>query len=339
MPKKTASPAEKALKKLRRKGKSSASAKLAGVIVDDLLSRPLRELAPPQDVAERSMELLAGLSEADDLEGMVKDRVDRWLGHMEAEEGTLRDWMPGDATQRLQELVAATRASDSEATLKMLDHEAMRGLVRKVLRETLSNFVKKLRSPVSENRLLSGVRKRASGVRKRAGRFASAPRKLVGGLGDGMMGAVSDEMERQMQRRVGDFVDQAVGGVLRRIADHVTDPGHQEQFGEMGAAVTDIILDTPSRDAAEYLAGVDRDALAAFVSAEIAGLVGSELLRERIEQLCEDELTDEPTLGEYLDRRNILGPWRDWALEVVAERTRALVATDAFETWLEALLA
>ena len=338
MPKKTSSTADKALKKLRRKGKGSASVELAGVIVDDLLARPLRELVQPQDVAERSMELLAGLAEADEIEAMVVDRLDRWLDHMTAEEGTLRDWTPGSAPQRLRELVAAARASDPDATLKMLDHEAMRGLVRKVLRETLSNFVKRLKSPVSDNRLLSGVRKRASDVRKRAGRFTSAPRKLVGGLGEGMMGAVSDEMERQMQRRVGDFVDQAVGGVMRRIADHVTDPSHQEQFGEMGAAVVDITLDTPSRDAAAYLAGIDRDALAAFVRAEAAGLVGSELLRERIELLCEDELTGEPTLGEYLDRRNILEPWRDWAVAVVADRTRALVATDAFEAWFVAVL-
>ncbi len=338
MPKKSSSPADKALKKLRRKGKTSASAKLAGIIVDDLLARPLRELAPPDEVADRSMDLLAGLAEAGDLETMVIERVDRYIDHVAAETGTLRDWVPGEAPERLKDLVMAAEAKSSDATLKVLDHEAMRGLVRKVLRETLSNFVKKLRSPVSDSRLLSGVRKRASGVRKRAGRLTSAPRKLMGGLGDGMMGAVSEEMERQMQRRVGDFVDSAVGGVMRRIADHVTDPSHQGQFGEMRAAVLDMALDTPSKDVARYLDNVDREALAAFVSAEIAGLVGSELLRDRLEQLCEDELDGEPTLGEYLDRRNILDPWRDWAVSVVADRTRALAQTDAFEDWLTALL-
>lgn len=338
MPKKSSSPADAALKKLRRKGKNSASVKLAGIIVDDLLDSPIRELAPPEEVADRSMDLLAGLAEAGDLEAMVIERVDRYVDHLASESGTLRDWLPGEAPDRLKDLLETAQAKDSDATLKVLDHEAMRGLVRKVLRETLSNFVKKLRSPVSDSRLLSGVRKRASGVRKRAGRLTSAPRKLMGGLGDGMMGAVSEEMERQMQRRVGDFVDSAVGGVMRRIADHVTDPSHQGQFGEMRAAVLDMALDTPSKDAARYLGTVDRDALAAFVAAEISGLVGSELLRERIEQLCEDELDGEPTLGEYLDRRNVLDPWRDWAVSVVSDRTRALAQTEPFEAWLQALL-
>ena len=328
---KSESPALKALKKLRRKGKNSASAKLATLVVDDLLGRPARELFDSDELADRSMELLAGLAQAGELEELIEARLHRWLQHMEDERGTLGDWVPGEAAGRLRDVVAASHGLDADQTLRWIDHDAMRDLVRRVLRETLSSFVKRLRSPVSESRILSSVK-------RRAGRFAKRPRALVGGLGDGMMGAVSDEMERQMQRRVGDFVDSAVGSVLRRIAEHVSDPSHQAQYGKMRAAMLDLTLQTSSRAAARTLAKADLDAVAAYVRAEIVGLRDSDLLRQRIVDMIEDELDDAPTLGDWLAHRNLLDPWRDWALTELATHTRELAETEAFEAWFTALL-
>jgi len=331
MAKKAGTQAQKALKKLQRRGKSSASAKLAAVIVDDLLDRPARELFDAEEIAARSLDLLAGLAEADDLEELIESRIRRWLELMEDEEGTLGDWVPGEAAQRLREVVSASHGMDADETLRWIDHEAMRDLVRRVLRETLSSFVKRLRSPVSESRLISGVK-------RRAGRIARKPRALVGGLGDGVMGAVSDEMERQMQRRVGDFVDSAVGSVLRRIAEHVSDPSHQVQYGKMRAAMLDLALQTSSRATARALAQADLPAIAAYVRAQIAGLRDSDLLRQRIVDLLEDELADAHTLRQWLDRRNLLEPLRDWAVTEVAARTRDLARTEAFEDWFTALV-
>jgi len=331
MAKKTDAPAQKALKKLRRKGKNSASAKLAVVIVDDVLARPARELFDPDEIAERSLELLAGLAAAGDLEELIEARLRNGLQHLEDERGTLGDWVPGEAADRLREVVAASHGMDADQTLRWIDHDAMRDLVRRVLRETLSSFVKRLRSPVSESRILSGVK-------RRAGRFTKKPRALVGGLGDGVMGAVSDEMERQMQRRVGDFVDSAVGSVLRRIAEHVSDPSHQAQYGKMRAAMLDLTLQTSSRTAARTLAQADLAVVAAYVRAEIVALSDSDLLRQRIVDLLEDELDEADTLGDWLDRRNLRQPLRDWALAEVADHTRALAGTQAFEDWFVALV-
>ena len=331
MAKKADSPARSALKKLRRKGKRSASARLAVVIVDDLLDRPSRELFVPDEIAGRAMELLAGLGEAEDLEGLVEARLRRGLQHLEGEGGALGDWVPGAAAERLREVVAASHGMDADQTLRWIDHEAMRDLVRRVLRETLSSFVKRLRSPVSESRLLSGVK-------RRAGRFAKRPRALVGGLGDGMMGAVSDEMERQMQRRVGDFVDSAVGSVLRRIAEHVSDPSHQAQYGKMRAAMLDLTLQTSSRAAARTLSKADLGAVAAYVRAEFVGLSDSDLLRQRIVDMLQDELDEAATLRDWLVRRNLLEAWRDWAVIELAAHTRELAKTEAFEAWFVALL-
>ena len=157
-------------------------------------------------------------------------------------------------------------------------------------------------------------------------------------MGGGLAGAVSDEMERQMQRRVGDFVDGAVGGVLRRIAGYVTEEGNQRSFGEMRAAIVKIVFDTGSGDAADYLGGADMDAVAAFVAAEIRGLAGCDLLRERIAQIAEDELDGEPTVGEWLERRNLDRAWRDIAEPWLADRVRAMANTDPFADWLAALL-
>jgi hypothetical protein len=331
MPSKATDPSQKALKKLQRKGRNSAASKLAALILDDLCARPLREIVDPAEVAQQAMDTMAALAECDELESLLRQRSEVWLDHMAEEDGALGAWVPGEAAKRLAALVRDAETTDTERALELLDHEAMRGLVRRVLRETLSNFVRKMKSPVSDNRIISGVRRRARGLTRK-------PRELVGGMGGGLAGAVSDEMERQMQRRVGEFVDGAVGGVLRHIAGYVTEEGNQAQFGQMRAAITELVLETPSKDVARALSDADLDAVAAFAAAEIRGLAGSDLLRQRIEQIAQDELDGEPTLGEWLQRRNLDEAWRGIAEPWLGGRIRALATTDEFADWLTALL-
>lgn len=323
--------AQRAVKKLQRRGKNSASEKLAALTVERLLERPLVDLADPEEVTQRIQALLVGLGGSENLEALILDRLERGVERLEGEDGTLGDWLSEDATEQLLESLARPYPMDQELTLRLLDHEAMRNLVRRVLRETLSNFVKKLRPGMPESRILSGIG-------RRAGRLTRKPREKLGGMGDGVLGAVGGEVERQAERKVGEFVDQAVGGVLRRIAEHVCDPAHEEQFGSMRSAAGRVGLSITSETAAREIAKADLPAMASFVAAYLDGLSTHDRLGPWIGEVVADEVTD-LTLGDYLEQRGILDPWSDWARASLAEQTRDLAHTEEFEAWFTALLA
>ena len=331
MANKKVTPAQRALKKLRRKGRGSASGKLAQLVVDDLLARPMEELAPPEDVARRSIEVLRGLAECGQLETLVAERVDAWHARLAGDRGRLLDWLTDDARARLEEVLAAPYAPDPEQTLRAMDQEAMRNLVRRVLRETLTSFARRMRPSVPESRVLKGIGRRAR-------KLAQKPRERLSGLGDGVVGMVGGEVERQMERRVGEFVDGAVGGVLRRIAEYVGEPANLEQFGQMRVAVSRIVLDTHMSQLAGGLDKLDRDALVAAIAAYLRGLPDAPDLERWIQESVSEEAALAGTFGEYLDRGNILDAWTDWARTTIAGRTRALAETDGFGEWLEGLI-
>ncbi len=331
MPKKKESTAQRALRKLRRKGRGSAADKLAVVAVDDLLATPMADLIPPDEVTSRTVAVLAGLAAAANLDDLVRERIEFAEERLAGEEGKVGDGLSDDARAALETLLAAPYTLDPEHTLKALDHEAMRGLVRRVLRETLTSFARRMRPSVPESRVLKGIGRRAR-------KLASRPRERLGGLGDGVVGMVGGEVERQMERKVGEFVDGAVGSVLRRIAEYLAEPDNLESFGRMRVAGVRILLDTPVADGAVILDKLDRDQLVDVIAGFLRSLPDSPYTERWIRQAVEDETSVAETLGEYLERGDLLEPWRDWATAEIARRVRALAKGDAFGEWFEDLI-
>lgn len=331
MAKKKETPAQTALRKLKRKGRGSPAEKLAKIAMADMLATPMADLFPADEVAKRTVAVVEGLAAARNLDDLVRERIELVEGRLRDEPGRLGDWLSDDARAALEVLLGAPYTMDPEHTLKALDHEAMRGLVRRVLRETLTSFARRMRPSVPESRVLKGIGRRAR-------KLASRPREKLSGLGDGVMGMVGGEVERQMERRVGEFVDGAVGGVLRRIAEYLAEPGNLESFGRMRVAGSRIVLDTPTSDGAVILGKLDREQLVNAIASYIRGLPDAPDLDCVIRQAVEDETSTAETLEEYLDRGNLLEPIRAWATTEIATRVRALATNDAFGEWFESLV-
>ncbi len=321
---------EEVVKRLRRRGAHAPAAKLAALAVDDLLRRPLEELLVPAEVADHAMDVLRGLASSEELAQVVRARVSWWIDRLAEEPGVAGDWLDDEGVARLEELLERPFPLDPELTMRWLDHEAMRNLVRRVLRETLSTFARRVRPSIPDSRLLSSVK-------RRAGRLTRRQRERASSIGDGVLGAVSGEVERGMERRVGEFVDSAVGGVLRRIADHVTDPAHEGQFGRMRSAAARVALETSNRALAAEASKLDLEALAAFVVSVIRSAADNDRVAAWIGAAVEEEVRG-VTCGQWLEERGMREAWSAWAREVLAERTRSLARTEEFAAWLDALL-
>ena len=188
-----------------------------------------------------------------------------------------------------------------------------------------------MRPSVPESRVLKGIGRRAR-------KLASRPKERLSGLGDGVVGMVGGEVERQMERKVGEFVDGAVGSVLRRIAEYLAEPDNLESFGQMRVAGARILLDTPTSDGAAVLGKLDRDQVVAAIAEYLRALPEAEITGRWIQHVVADEVASAGTLGEYLERGNLLEPIRDWAIPELAKRIRALAESDAFEAWFVKLV-
>jgi hypothetical protein len=62
-----------------------------------------------------------------------------------------------------------------------------------------------------------------------------------GGLGS-LVGAVSGEVERQLEKRAVEFVDASIAGVFGQIADALSDPKRAEEAAELRMAIFDGAL-------------------------------------------------------------------------------------------------
>ena len=77
-----------------------------------------------------------------------------------------------------------------------------------------------------------------------------------GSLGS-LVGAVSDEVERQLEKRATEFVDSALAGVFGQIADAVSDPKRASEAAELRIAFFDGALELTGPQLARELANLD----------------------------------------------------------------------------------
>ena len=151
---------------------------------------------------------------------------------------------------------------------------------------------------------------------------------------------MSDEVERQLEKRAVEFVDSALAGVFGQMADAMSDPKRADEAAELRMAFFDGVLELTGPQLARELANLD-----------VAG--GAEVLRGGLKrwlatpdadrQLMDVarfalERDEQRTLSEVLSELGLLELATEVATEHLAARIRAIAATPEFATWLTELV-
>jgi hypothetical protein len=153
--------------------------------------------------------------------------------------------------------------------------------------------------------------------------------------------AVRDEVEGRMDDLVQDFLAGATREGLRVVARHVADPNHAEAYARLRLSLLDGLKETEVATLAGELEKLDAGA---YVDIGVRA-IRDELDRpgfvdraeERIATLLEE--VGDGTLGAWLDEVGLRAAWTDSTADLLARRLSAVVRTEGFATWFEALFA
>jgi len=283
-------------------------------------------------LAEAVREGLVALTASDAATQRIIERVEGATAALVAEERPLGKLVPPPLADGVRALARLHATPSHDALLKLLDRAPIQRMIRAQVIETLAAFGRKAASPVAESSLARGL----GGISKRAlGQIASGPGAL-----SRVANAVSNEVERQVEKRATDFADTAVAGILAGVVDQATDTSRRDEQAAVRIAVIDGLLEMSGAELAGLAPGhapsqVDavRSALQAWVclpdfvahvEAVIAAVIAADVARPVGDLLADFELRD--TVEKHATR----------AVERAIAR---LVAGDAFERWLNDLLA
>jgi hypothetical protein len=191
---------------LARMRDPAALARLAGLLVDDALARPLGELVDPPRLAE-ALRVLATSASAERRVATWLARAARDLG---AEARTLAQLLPAPLAAAAREIVELPLTPRRATVEKLLDHPPVRRLLRGQVLAMLVDFARRAAAPFTDNRLARGLR-------------AFTPR------------AVADAVSGETERRAADFADTAVAEVLGGLAADLADPARAREQSRCAA--------------------------------------------------------------------------------------------------------
>lgn len=319
---------DEALRRLRDPS-GRAIEQLAALIVEDATATPLREIAAPRWIASQLATALEAVAGGDLARDFVARRLDAGRERLGSDDRTLREHWPREVDGPLREVLSHPWSPDPEMAFRILDQQAMRQLVAEILTTMLTRFRKRM--PGGDG-VLREFGSRA--VKRSRGLFGGVAGNLQD-LAGSVVGAVKEEVENSLDELVREFVETATHDALRGIASYLADPTHERAFADLRVGVLDVLLDTPVRELVRELDKARPLEIVDVVLAGVRATVGAPDFVDRAEQAIAKVLEEagDGTLGAWLDEVGLRTAWSETTTELVAQRLRAVVKTDAFEAW------
>ncbi len=313
------------LARLRDGSDDSPSARLAALLVDDVLARPLHELVETTAIATATRDALLAWTASDAGAARVVADLERARTLAGAQRGPVGELLPVPVRVALRDLAKLPVVARRDAVLKLVDRPSLRQAIRGQLVRTLVDFGRKVSSPVSDNPIARGL----GGLGKLAGQIAK-PSPL-----GAIASAVSGEVERQIDKRASDFADTAVAGILSGIADQASDPANVASQAALRLELLEGLLGLTGADLGALAEGnvaeqvaIARRALAAWAAdpAFVATIEGPIQLALALEAAR--------TIGDLLDGLGVRAAVTGHARGFVRRAIGHVVQTEAFATWL-----
>jgi hypothetical protein len=317
-----------------------ASASLVRAALDYALERPVEELVDVPWLARQAVVTLESLTR--------DDATQRWIqkGLRELQQrvppGRLGDQVPLEVSGPLRQVLARRILFDRALVGRLLDHEAARHLVTDLLQGALEGFVQRLR-PVSNavSNTVSNTVARSKGLSRL---------KLLGegvkGLGDSVLGGISQELEHRAEHKVKEFVEGALHAAMEQVADHLCDPAHADRYASWRVHALNTLLQTENRVLVREIEKLDPEWLVEVGAGVARSVARRKELEAELTRAFEAALKGMKgrSLASFLEesgmqRGNGVDAWREQLESQLLGQTRNFMATPEFERWLSGLLA
>ena len=305
--------------------------RLASLVVEHELSQPLETLFPAPLLARALKAALEGWLASDTADRELASALEHLHLHLTQEKRTVREAVPPELAKGLAELASRRYSPDRAVVMAVLDRPPVRSLARGLLLNVLIEFSRKVSAPVTENRIAKGF----SGL----ARLAAEQAKGSGGTLGGIASALSDEIERQVEKRARDFTDSALSGIFQQLADALSDPGRASEQAEMRVAILDGILGLPLERLGRELSRADVPGGAAVVRKALSQWLGSRDVTTELEGWLTRamERDGKRPVREVLGTLGLLETFQKLGRESLRGRLAPVVASEPFARWLEEL--
>ncbi|MFZ5440596.1 MAG: hypothetical protein ACOZQL_11345 [Myxococcota bacterium] len=314
--------AQKLIERLKGEGATS----LAALSIDATLTAELGTLLPRELLVSTARSALGAWLASDGGTAALGRVVEALASRLQAEKRAARDVVAKDMRVALREIVGRPFSPDRRLVLTVIDREPTRELVRQLLLDAVLEFGRRASAPVA------GVARGLGSLAKLAGETVKAK---SGGLGS-LVGAVSGEVERQLEKRAVEFVDAALGGVFGQIADSISDPRRASEAAELRMAVFDGAMELTGPQLARELINLDVPGGAGVLRQGLERWLASPEADRQLEELATFLLERDAKrpVREVLAEVGLLDVVRSVAIEQLARRIQAIAALPAFEQWL-----
>lgn len=320
---------------LEKLGSEAALDELAAALVEDALATPIGDwVAPPALANELAEGLRAWLNSDAAHEAQLgwARRVRTWLRERSMTLGQLTGNAIEDAAR---DLAALPYVPSREILVFLLDREPMRLLLRELFLDALLKFGNKLRGPMTANPVAKGL----GGL----GRFARdrARSTALGAFATDVADRLTDEVERQIERRSVEFAEAALSGLAARLADLLSDPARAQQQSSLRETLVDGLFALQTGELADEMersnptkrSDLIRRGIGLWISTDEA--VGQ--IHDALVGLLEGYA--ERPLGEVLSEAGLLEAYRGLAVASIRRRLGPVTGGAAFQAWLKKHLA
>jgi len=311
----------------------AALAKLLDLSFDFLCTRKLDELVDPERVMAAIDDIVTEPRAAAYHRRITVPMRERLLERAKNSTVLLGAWLPAEAKDRIAELLGRPEPIPQKWIDSAVSSEAVRDQIREALRESISNFIKNAGSSLSGG---GGGGGGAGGAL--LGAFGMGARAF-GAAGKAVLGGFGDELQKQMQDRVKDFVDGAVGGVQDRIAKKLADPKTAEEIGKRRKKGFLKMLERTEAEAGKLFAKGPHAEIDKLTPSIVVHNAQRKELRAAIKEEVSAVVTElsTQTIGELLDEVGAREILRASLHAQVLPLMKAAVATPAFGAWWAAL--
>lgn len=225
--------------------------RVADVLLAGCIDRPFSSLLPVELIARLGRDFALALLRDPQADARLVQLYAQLQGGLRGLP-RLRSAVPPDVVLLAKELLRLPHTPDRALLVALLSRPPFRRLNRELMTGTLVDYSRRIRSTLSDpnaGRSLGMLGRLAT----QAVQKGSA---AVGAVAGGMASAVTDELERQMQRRAGEFAEGAVDELVGRLATTLTDPARAAEHVEIKISLLDFVLDLPGDAVAAELARV-----------------------------------------------------------------------------------
>ncbi|MEE2830231.1 MAG: hypothetical protein VX498_13670 [Myxococcota bacterium] len=318
------------LERLRDTSDEGQTAQLAALVVEDLLNRPLSDVVEAERTASILGEVLRDWLRSDRGEQRLLEAWGEAIESIRDEERSLQEIAPPEVREAVEELAAQHYSPDRALLLAILDRKAVRELFRELLSDTLTSFGKRL--------LAAGPGSRLGGLGKRGGGLKRPKGGLLGLAGD-VASKVSGEVERQLDRRIPEFVDSALSTVLQRFVELLSAPERASEQAELRLALLQGLWERSGPELAAELARLDSEATAAVLRRSLTAWVERDEFVDQVSGWISGLVEEygDLHLRKVLEDLDLLSSFEEHGTEICREAALRLFETEAFGDWLAQL--